>query len=133
MQERYYKSRAAFLARCTSIVSASITTLCAVMPLLWAKMLPLRQFGIIFTLVAVLSLFFSIGFFGTLMMLFGSGKPLEPPAKPAAPPGRWELKTISGTNASQSSRKGPQVFELAKTELAPCGGLEVLETEASRV
>jgi putative flippase GtrA len=43
MKERYFRSRAAFLARCTSIVSASITTLCAVVPLLAAKMHPLRQ------------------------------------------------------------------------------------------
>ena len=77
MPQRYYKSRAAYLARTTSIVSASITTLCAVVPLLWAKMLPLRQFGIIFTLVAILSLFFTLGFFGTLLMIGGPGTRLQ--------------------------------------------------------
>jgi len=82
MPERYYKSRGAFLARCTSIVSASITTLCAVVPLLFAQMLPLRQFGIIFSLVAALSLVFSLGFFATLMMMVGPGEQLaRPPPK----------------------------------------------------
>ena len=52
MHSRYYKSRAALLARAKSIGAAEITTLCSVMPLLGAQLQPLRQFGLIFTVVA---------------------------------------------------------------------------------
>lgn len=45
MTSRYYKSRAALLARSNSIVSAALTTLFSVLPLLGAKLLPPDQFG----------------------------------------------------------------------------------------
>jgi len=71
MQQRYYKSRAAMLARTGSITSAALTTLCSVMPLLGSKLMPLRQFGAIFTLVAFISYVFAIGLFNTFLMAAG--------------------------------------------------------------
>eukprot|EP00966_Prymnesium_polylepis_P130930 3028038-Prymnesium_polylepis.1 len=70
-EERYYKSRAAFMARASSITSAGLTTLCAVLPLLASKLLPLREFGAIFVVVALVSYAFAMLFFQPLMMLAG--------------------------------------------------------------
>jgi len=71
MEERYYKSRAAVLARSNSIASAALTTLCSVLPLLGSRLLPLRQFGSIFTIVTLVSFMFSYGFFNAFMMTVG--------------------------------------------------------------
>ena len=98
LEERYYKSRAAILARSGSICSASLTTLCSVLPLVGAKMLPvrarralsntrlggqprltarapprpqMRQFGTIFSIVAVVSFAFTMLFFTPLLMITG--------------------------------------------------------------
>jgi putative flippase GtrA len=71
MTSRYYKSRASMLARANSISSAAMTTLCSVVPLLGSKIAPLRQFGLIFTFVTVVSFVFSIGFFNLLLMAAG--------------------------------------------------------------
>jgi len=73
MRERYFKSRAAFLARSSSIFAAAVTTLCAVTPLLWARIQPLRSFGLIFAIVSVISLIFALGFFNALLMIAGPG------------------------------------------------------------
>jgi predicted exporter len=67
--DRYHKSRAAIFARGQSIASAAITTLGAVMPLLWAQLLPLRQFGTVFALVTVISLAFAFFFLAILMVI----------------------------------------------------------------
>ena len=69
--DRYFKSRAAFLARSGSITAAAITTLCAVVPLMGSEMLPLRQFGIIFVIVSVVSFAFTMLFFNPLLMIAG--------------------------------------------------------------
>lgn len=68
MTHRYYKSRAAMLARTSSIVSAALTTLFSVAPLLASKLPPFRQFGFIFTMVTLVSVAFALGFFNALMM-----------------------------------------------------------------
>ena len=65
---RFHKSRATVLARATSIGSAAATTLAAVSPLLFAQLLPLREFGRIFVLVTLISLGFSVAFLTLLMM-----------------------------------------------------------------
>jgi len=72
MQTRYFKSRAAVLARSNSIASAALTTLCSVLPLLGGRLAPLRQFGRIFTVVTVVSFLFSYGFFNAFLMAAGS-------------------------------------------------------------
>ena len=71
LADRYYKSRAAFLARSGSITAAAFTTLCSVLPLAGSKMLPLRQFGIIFTIVSIVAYAFTMLFFNPLLMLVG--------------------------------------------------------------
>ena len=70
LPQRFYKSRATVLARATSVGSAAATTLAAVSPLLFAQLLPLREFGQIFTMVTMISLSFSLAFL-TLLMMFG--------------------------------------------------------------
>ena len=77
MREHYYKSRAVFLARSGSVSASAATTLCAVLPLLGAQIQPLLLFGIIFTVVALVSVAFALGLFQSLMMVFGPGVPLE--------------------------------------------------------
>ena len=72
MQSRYFKSRASVLARSDSIFSAAITTFAAVLPLLGAKIAPLRQFGRIFTVVTVISFVYSYGFFNAFLMSMGA-------------------------------------------------------------
>ena len=67
--DRYHKSRAAVFARGQSIASAAATTLGAVLPLLWAQLLPLRQFGTVFALVTLISLAFAFFFLGILMVI----------------------------------------------------------------
>jgi len=66
--DRYHKSRAAVFARGQSIVSSAITTFGAVLPLLWAQLLPLRQFGRVFALVAVIAFGFAFCFLAFLMV-----------------------------------------------------------------
>ena len=78
--DRYYKSRAALFARAHSIGGAAATTLCATLPLLVARMEPLREFGAIFTLVTLASLAFALVAFVALMMVAG---PLYTPASVA--------------------------------------------------
>lgn len=68
-RERFYKSRAALFARAPSIASSAATTLAAVVPLLFAQLLPLREFGQIFALVTCVSLLFSAGFVCALMLV----------------------------------------------------------------
>jgi len=71
MRSRYFKSRAAVLARSNSIASAALTTLCSVLPLLGAQLSPLRQFGRIFTIVTLISFFYAYCFFNAFMMVAG--------------------------------------------------------------
>lgn len=68
LPQRFHKSRATVLARATSIGSAAATTLASVSPLLFAQLLPLREFGQIFVLVTCISLCFSVAFLTCLMM-----------------------------------------------------------------
>lgn len=72
LPERFQKSRATVLARATSIGSAAATTLAAVSPLLFAQLLPLREFGQIFVLVTLVSLCFSVAFL--LLLMIGGPK-----------------------------------------------------------
>jgi len=88
MREQYYKSRAVFLARSGSVSASAVTTLCAVLPLLSATLLPLKLFGIIFTVVALVSVAFAMGLFNALLGVLGPGEPLhkEAPASPQTAP-----------------------------------------------
>ena len=58
--ERYFKSRAVLFARAYSISAAAATTLAAVAPLLFARLLPLRDFGYVFAIVTGVSLLFAV-------------------------------------------------------------------------
>ena len=85
--DRYHKSRAALFARGQSIASAAITTAGAVLPLLFAQLLPLRQFGKVFVMVSIISFVFAV-FFLAILMVVGplrtrSGQ-YEPRPRPAA-------------------------------------------------
>jgi len=71
--EQYYKSRAVLMARSGSTVASGLTTLCAVIPLLWASILPLQIFGVIFTVVALVSLGCAMLLFNSLLMVTGPG------------------------------------------------------------
>ncbi len=73
LPEQYYKSRAVLLARSGSTVASGLTTLCAVIPLISAEILPLRIFGVIFSVVALVSLGCSMLFFNALLMVTGPG------------------------------------------------------------
>jgi len=68
--DRYFKSRAATFVRGSSIGAAAATTLAAVSPLLLARLLPLRNFGMVFLLVTTVSLAFAVCFL-TLLMVVG--------------------------------------------------------------
>ena len=68
---RYYKSRAAFLARSGSITAAAATTLFAVLPLLGSQMPALSSFGTIFVIVATVAFIYTMGFFNGLLMIIG--------------------------------------------------------------
>jgi len=67
--DRFYKSRAAVFARAVSVVSAAITTLGAVTPLLGAQLLILREFGQIFVMVTLIAISFSVAFLVVLMLI----------------------------------------------------------------
>jgi len=69
LPERFFKSRATVFARASSIASAAITTLVALAPMLFAQLLPLREFGQIFFLVTIVSLLFSLAFLVALMLV----------------------------------------------------------------
>jgi len=71
--EQYYKTRAVLLARSGSTLASGLTTLCAVLPLVSASILPLRVFGIIFTVVALVSLGCAMLLFNALLMITGPG------------------------------------------------------------
>ena len=97
MREHYFKTRAVFLARSGSVSASAVTTLCAVLPLVGAQLMPLRTFGVIFVIVAVVAFIFSMGFFNALLMVFGPGEPLSKDAR-----GRRRQVTRTTRNASSS-------------------------------
>jgi len=71
LPDRRYKSRAALFARAGSITAAAITTLFAVVPLLFAGMVTLQRFGIIFTVVTLVAYAFTMLFYNAMLMVFG--------------------------------------------------------------
>mmetsp|Transcript_31762 Transcript_31762/g.101317 ORF Transcript_31762/g.101317 Transcript_31762/m.101317 type:complete len:2320 (+) Transcript_31762:93-7052(+) len=75
LPERGHKTRAVLLARAPSTAAAAATTLVAVAPLLFARLLPLRDFGLIFGGVAAVALLFSTAFLTTLMVLGPTSSP----------------------------------------------------------
>ena len=100
--DRFFKSRAAFLARAYSIFSAAITTLAAVVPLLFARLLPLRDFGYVFAIVTIVSLAFAVAFMAILMAVgplttAGGLKATGRGARPVNPSGAgWSLHVDLG-------------------------------------
>jgi hypothetical protein len=84
MPEQYYKSRTVLLARSGSTLASGVTTLCAVLPLLFAAILPLRSFGIIFTVVALVSLGCSFVLLNAILMVSGPGIGLSAHSLPRA-------------------------------------------------
>jgi len=123
MQHRYYKSRAAMLARTNSIVSAALTTLCSVVPLLGAKILPFRQFGTIFTIVTLISLLFSLAFFNAFLMAAG---PLQtrPDQRGSRPPRSTASRDDADIQAAQL-----EVADEVADEVAAMAGWETMERE----
>ena len=73
MPEQYYKSRAVLLARSGSTFASGVTTLAAVVPLIWAQVRPLRIFGVIFSVVALVSLCCAFFLFNAILMATGPG------------------------------------------------------------
>jgi hypothetical protein len=69
LPERGDKSRAVLLARAPTTAAAAATTLVALAPLLFARLIFLREFGLIFGGVAAVALLFSAGFLTTLMVV----------------------------------------------------------------
>jgi len=102
--DRYHKSRAAVFARGQSIASAAATTLGAVVPLLWAQLLPLRQFGTVFALVTLISLAFAFFFLGILMVI---GPHPNPDPNPNPNPNHTLTPTLILTRSSARSARAP--------------------------
>lgn len=84
MAESYFKTRAVVMARSGSTCASGMTTLAAVLPLLGAAILPLRMFGMIFTVVSCVALVFALGFFNAILMVAGPGCPLPASCRPPA-------------------------------------------------
>ena len=89
------------------------------LPLLGSQLLPLRQFGIIFTIVTIISFWFAFGFFNALMMILG---PLGTRANGAPE------DTAAGTHATLSD---DLLIQAAQNEVADEVAWE-LETEKAR-
>jgi predicted RND superfamily exporter protein len=125
MTQRYYKSRAAILARARSICAAALTTLCSVLPLLGARLQPLRQFGIIFTLVAIISFLFAMGFFNSAMMIAGPLRTRASISTDAASTTQLQ-QDDAAIQAAQEEMVEMETCDLAGGEAAPVGeaGLE---------
>ena len=68
------------------------------------RTLPLRQFGIIFSLVALLSLLFSLGLFATLLMILGPGGKLALPKKARTVLGRSSSIVSAGKKKRTQAR-----------------------------
>jgi len=96
MPEQFYKSRAALFARSGSTLASGFTTLCAVLPLLGATILPLHIFGIIFSVVALVSLAIGLLFFNALLMVTGPGAQTVL-ASTALPPPRADAAKVMVT------------------------------------
>ena len=107
MREHYYKTRAVMLARAGSVGASAATTLCAVLPLLGTTMLPLRLFGVIFSVVSLVSVAIAMGFFNALLAVFGPGEPLQ---KGSA----REILPLAGTSPASQSKRTASVAPLPK-------------------
>jgi hypothetical protein len=100
LPERDSRSRAVFLARAPSIACAAATTLVAVAPLLVARLLPLRDFGLIVGGVAAVALLSSAAFLTALMVVGPESSPGSTDTRSAAQPRPVESR------AAFSSRQG---------------------------
>jgi putative flippase GtrA len=135
MAEQYYKSRAVLMARFGSTVASGLTTLCAVLPLLAANIVPLRIFGVcregpsrwrsltplkgqrscpalsqvIFTIVALVSLFCATLLFNALLMVTGPGIRMSVHSLPSGsslPPVAFS-RTLAPTNEDGARAQPP--------------------------
>mmetsp|Transcript_40596 Transcript_40596/g.121084 ORF Transcript_40596/g.121084 Transcript_40596/m.121084 type:complete len:768 (+) Transcript_40596:932-3235(+) len=114
--DRYHKSRAAVFARGQSIVSSAITTFGAVLPLLWAQLLPLRQFGRVFALVAIIAFGFAFCFLAFLMVFgplhtrrrasAGAGGAVPPHGSSRASPYPTGDPSLGGSHATGGGGRG---------------------------
>lgn len=104
MPESYYKSRAVLLARSGSVFASGMTTLVAVVPLLASVIAPLRLFGLIFTVLAVVALVFAMTFFNAFLMIAGPGIPLSPTA---SMPASASARAPGYAGRSDSQRRAP--------------------------
>ena len=106
VRARFYKTRAALLARTTSVVTSGLTTLASVAPLLGSRLAPLRQFGTIFTTATLVALAFATGFFVAFLM--------------AAGPKATRAETLEELLAAQSAERaaGERAAEYARVEAA---------------
>lgn len=131
MREQYYKSRAVFLARSGSVSASAITTLCAVLPLLNATLLPLKLFGIIFTVVALVSVAFAMGLFNALLGILGPGEPLckDTPLSPQTTPDKEDGSDHFGVELDIPFDIGAR----AALDPAACTATDRLEHRRDRV
>jgi len=109
MAEQYYKSRAVLMARFGSTVASGLTTLCAVLPLLAANIVPLRIFGVIFTIVALVSLLCATLLFNALLMVTGPGIRMSVHSLPSGsslPPVAFS-RTLAPTNEDGARAQPP--------------------------
>ena len=116
MAEEYYKTRAVLMARSGSAMASGVTTLCAVLPLTAAGLLPLRVFGIIFTVVALVSLGCAMGLFNALLMTFGNGTGMSVhsmPSRSALPPLRSGRALEPLVEAARAAAGAPAAQEEA--------------------
>jgi len=135
MAESYYKSRAVLFARSGSVFASGMTTLAAVLPLLASALEPLRVFGMIFAVVAVVALFFAMGFFNAFIMVAGQGVPLSDTAGPG--PGQIELNRLSSrgrcSDADVAAYAGAYAVEPGDAVETRHDGAHVAQTERTDV
>jgi hypothetical protein len=99
MPEQYYKSRAVLLARSSSTFASGVTTLAAVVPLIWAQVRPLRIFGVIFSVVALVSLCCAFFLFNAILMATGPGIRMTIHSLPSGS----ALATLTHSTSTQSA------------------------------
>jgi len=143
MRENYYKSRAMLMARSGSTLASAATTFCAVFPLLHASIGPLRTFGTVFTVVAVVTLLSVMGFFVSVLMTTGPGTAMTIHSVPATSLSIGKIAAVLGRrharhfvrrrqsqgSGGRESRRGPRIQIPPQGRQLAGEGDEVLLTE----
>ena len=134
MHDQYFKTRATFLARSASVTASAVTTLCAVLPLLAALLTPLRLFGIIFTVVALVSVVFSMCVFPSLLAVAGPGKALDRDAVAASGAAAVSVlaQPITQSRSFHLSLSVPMGARAGLAACADAGACTAAETDSNR-